>query len=94
MIPLMYEEVYDWQGLSLRTNDNKLFSGSFTSLRINRKTIPAGLFAYDVRSDEDGNIIELKDFVFINHWGTFVTDNEIPSSSKGIEIINYKYNDI
>ena len=94
MIPLKYEEVNDWQGLSLSTGDNNSFSGSFTSFRINRKSIPIGLYAYDVRNDEDGNIIEIKDYVLINHWGTFVTNDNIPECSKGIEIISYEYHDL
>ena len=45
----------------------------FTNLRVDRSTVPEGLYVYDVR-DEDctGEICEIKPFVMVNHWGTII----------------------
>ncbi|MBO6231653.1 MAG: hypothetical protein J6O50_13935 [Ruminiclostridium sp.] len=39
----------------------------FTNSRLDRTTIPEGLYAYDLRDECDGNINELKEFVLVNH---------------------------
>jgi hypothetical protein len=46
----------------------------FTNMRIDRKTVPDELFAYDVRHDDEcqGEICEVKPFVMVNHWGTIL----------------------
>lgn len=43
----------------------------FTSIRIKRDTIPDGLYAYDVRHDDEcrGIPCEIAPFVMVNHWG-------------------------
>ena len=51
----------------------------FTILRIDRNTIPKGLYAYDVRHcDEDwGSPCEIKEFVLVNHMGTLISKTPI-----------------
>ena len=46
----------------------------FTSIRIKRDSVPAGLYAYDVRHDDDcrGIPCEIAPFVMVNHWGTII----------------------
>ncbi len=46
----------------------------FTSIRIRRDTIPDGLYAYDVRHDDEcrGIPCEIVPFVMVNHWGTII----------------------
>ena len=46
----------------------------FTSIRIRRDTIPDGLYAYDVRHDDEcrGIPCEIAPFVMVNHWGTII----------------------
>ena len=46
----------------------------FTNLRVDRSTVPEGLYAYDVRHDDGctGEICEIKPFVMVNHWGTII----------------------
>ena len=50
------------------------FSALFTSICIRRDTIPDGLYAYDVRHDDEcrGIPCEIAPFVMINHWGTII----------------------
>ena len=42
----------------------------FTNMRLDRDTVPEGIFCYDVRDsdDLDGNMAEVKPFVLVNHW--------------------------
>lgn len=49
----------------------------FTSIRIRRDTIPDGLYAYDVRHDDEcrGIPCEIAPFVMVNHWGTISLRN-------------------
>jgi len=45
----------------------------FTVLRIDRNTVPEGLFAYDIRhSDDDGNAVTVEKSVRVKHMGTVV----------------------
>ena len=46
----------------------------FTSIRIRRDTVPDGLYAYDVRHDDEcrGIPCEIAPFVMVNHWGTIL----------------------
>lgn len=48
----------------------------FTNLRIPRELIPDGMYCYDIRHDDEcrGDMVELKDFVMVNHWGTVISD--------------------
>ena len=50
----------------------------FTNMRVNRSTVPEGLYVYDVR-DEDctGEICEIKPSVMVNHWGTIICKEPI-----------------
>lgn len=61
--------------------------------RIDRKTIPDGLYAYDLRDDDDqsGTPRELKDFIMVNHWGTVITREPIPRADKGILLTENDY---
>ena len=49
----------------------------FTSFRIKRDTVPDGLYAYDVRHDDDcrGIPCEIAPFIMVNHWGTIFLQN-------------------
>ncbi len=43
----------------------------FTNARLDRNSVPKGLFRYDVRHDDDcqGIACEIKNHVLVNHWG-------------------------
>ncbi len=66
----------------------------FTCLRIDRNTLPNGLYAYDLRGDDygGGNICELRDFISVNHLGTAIVKEPIDGSSEGIAINEDDYN--
>lgn len=51
----------------------------FTNARLDRDTIPADLYCYDVRdADCDGTFAEVQRFVMVNHWGTIICKEPIP----------------
>ena len=54
----------------------------FTCARIDRTTVPEGLFAYDVRHDDDcqGIPCQIKPYVMVNHWGTIICAEPIEMS--------------
>ena len=64
----------------------------FTSLRIDRKSLPEGLHAYDLRDeDSTGKICELKSHVMVNHWGTVIVKEPIEGADDGI-VLEDDYN--
>ncbi len=66
----------------------------FTCLRIDRKSLPEGLYAYDLRDSDDcdGTPSELKSFVMVNHWGTVITKEPIEGADNGIVLDEDDYN--
>ena len=56
----------------------------FTNMRVDRSTVPEGLYAYDARHDDDctGEICEIKPSVMVNHWGTIICKESIELDSK------------
>ena len=46
----------------------------FTNMRLNRDTVPAGIFCYDVRDS---------DAVVVNHWGTILCKDPFPVDEYG-----------
>ncbi len=46
----------------------------FTGGRIDRQTVPVGLYAYDVRHDDDqqGIPCQIAKYIMVNHWGTIL----------------------
>lgn len=45
----------------------------FTNMRVERSTVPEGLFVYELRDEGcTGDICEIKPFVMVNHWGTII----------------------
>lgn len=56
----------------------------FSNFRIDRSTVPDGLYAYDLRDANDGIANEVKDTVTVNHFGTVITRNPIHGAEEGI----------
>lgn len=52
----------------------------FACFRIDRNSVPDGLYLYEVRHDDDqqGLPVQIADWVLVNHWGTLITDTPIP----------------
>ena len=58
----------------------------FTSIRIKRDTVPEGLYAYDVRHDDEyrGIPCEIAPFIMVNQWGTIILTEplELPDDGR------------
>ena len=66
----------------------------FTNSRIDQKTVPKGLFLYEVRHDDDqqGDPVQIGKWIMVNHWGTLISNKLVklePSPS-----IDNAYRDI
>ena len=66
----------------------------FTCQRIDRATVPKGLYMYEVRHDDDmrGDPVEIANWIMVNHWGTLISNEPLkltPSRS-----VNNAYLDI
>ena len=66
----------------------------FTNMRIDRKSLPEGLYAYDLRDCDDcsGYPAELKNYVIVNHWGTVLVKEPIEGAADGIVLGESDYN--
>jgi hypothetical protein len=51
----------------------------FTPLRIDRSTVPHGYYLYEVRHDDDcsGDAVQIARNIYVNHWGSLITRDEI-----------------
>jgi hypothetical protein len=74
------------------------YEGEFTSERVERTTVPEGLYTYECRHNDDGYVdvpATIEDKVFVNFCGTFFTDKKVYFPDKMdhcivIDKINYK----
>lgn len=51
----------------------------FTCQRIARKTVPQGLYMYEVRHDDamQGIPCQIANWIMVNHWGTLISDTPL-----------------
>ena len=61
-------------------------SGYMSMYRVDRKSVPDGWYAYDVRGLNSPQTIE--NFVFVNHYGTFLTQKPIDFKGKEYRSLN------
>ena len=66
----------------------------FTCARVDRDTVPEGLYMYEVRHDDDqqGDPVQIANWIMVNHWGTLITNK--PIRLEPSERINNAYRDI
>ena len=58
-------------------------TGLFTNQTIDRKTLPQGWCAYDIRTKSNGTLCSLEPNVEVNHGGTFLTKTPVKMNSRG-----------
>ena len=90
MKPINFKELTDYQAIVI--ND---VPGLFTNYRIDRKTLPENLRAYDLRDRDDGkDFFSIEPNVLVNHGGTILTDREIPMTEYGwTPVKDYNFTD-
>lgn len=71
------------EGYELCELDGKLVA--FTNMRLDRYTVPNGLYCYDIRDSDrlDGSCAEVKAHVMVNHWGTILCKSPFPLDEHG-----------
>ena len=62
----------------------------FTGCRLDRGTVPEGLYAYDVRHDDDHQGIprEIAKHILVNHWGTILLAEPLKIPKSGFLLLN------
>ncbi|MFR6694493.1 MAG: LPD28 domain-containing protein [Dysosmobacter sp.] len=65
----------------------------FTCLRVDRSTVPKGLYLYEVRNDDDqcGLPVEIGRWIMVNHWGTLLSADTHQHWSRSPVHINNAY---
>lgn len=55
----------------------------FTCCRIERSTVPKGLYMYEVRHDDDqrGDPVQIANWIMVNHWGTLISSEPLNLNS-------------
>lgn len=71
-------------------------SALYTDSRINRNSLPQGVFAYEMRHSDDGDepFAAVEPIVVVNFSGTVLTKQEIPMNTVGYaDIWEFGYDD-
>lgn len=66
----------------------------FSCCRIDRSTVPKGLYMYEVRHDDDmrGDPMQIANWIMVNHWGTLISNEPLNLNSR--KTANNAYLDI
>ena len=67
--------------IELNAPDGRVYHGWYSDIRIDRKSLPEGYHAYDIRSDDLGLGVFCSlehNYVVVNNEGSIVLDQEIP----------------
>lgn len=82
MMPLPITEIDDFCEASFGG-----YSALFTEERIDRASLPEGIYAYDIRNGEGNDFGTIEPCVTVNHTGTILTRQPIEMGPEGyIEI--------
>ena len=51
----------------------------FTCARVERDSVPEGLYMYEVRHDDDcqGDPVQIANWIMVNHWGTLISNKQV-----------------
>ena len=64
----------------------------FSCARIDRSTVPKGMYMYEVRHDGDGSPCQIADWIWADHLGTLITNR--PVRLEKSPAINNAYRDV
>ena len=70
-------EQYDW--LTIELEGGRTIKGYYYGGRLSADQLPEGYHRYDLRESDDdcADIASIRDFVLVNHHGTFITKEVI-----------------
>ena len=72
-------------------NNGKEIKGKFSNARINKDTIPEGIYAYDFRGGDDEYLCTLEQNVLVNHEGNEKIEEVIISEFAEADL-DYSFN--
>ena len=78
------EAIKNAEEMTVFSPDGREYTGSYVDPKIDRTTLPAGWYCYDIRHDDDGCGIFCQlcnNIVIVNSAGSFVTQTPIPELS-------------
>ncbi len=81
------EAIKDADGFILYLKGNIEIEGCFTNARVDRNSLPAYAYAYDLREGDNGEICSIEKNVVVNHAGTFLCKEPIDLGSKGYLVL-------
>lgn len=71
----------------------------FNDMRLDSKTIPKGLYLYELRHDDEGGFdpVQIAKGILVNHYGSIISNEPIKLPERGIRDIDpetdWKYSD-
>ncbi len=89
MVPIPFNEAVSGL-ITIRLDDGKEYTGLFSDVRVSRYTVPKGLYAYDLRDDDEctGTPCQVQRFVLVNYLGTIITKTPIVNIDTGPCVID------
>lgn len=78
MKPISYNDTANYEFMEVLG-----VTGVFTSLRIDRDTLPDGFFKYSLRDGTDDFICQICNEVVVNHAGDFITKEPVDLGPEG-----------
>lgn len=77
--------------VELTTPEGEVIKVLFDGCRIKQEDVPAGLYKYSARHDDEccGIPCQICKHVMINHWGDILTDRPLDLGEHGIYLITY-----
>lgn len=93
MKPISLDSITEFQNFELNVPGVEGIAGLFTEDRIDRSTLPQGVYAYDIRGGgDDGNdFCTVETSVVVDHTGTSLTLQEIPMTDGMAVIEDYNF---
>ena len=76
--------------LTIWLDNGQEVKGYYACRRVKPKDVPAGMYKYDIREDDYGDMVSLEPRVIANHYGTFITAAPIDCKS-GIKITDWDF---
>lgn len=78
--------------LTIWLADGQVVKGYFTCCRVRPEEVPAGMFRYSIREDDngDGNLCEIHPVIWVNHAGDFLTATPLDCGD-GIDIVEWNF---
>ena len=82
--------------ITITVEDGKEYTGLFSDIRVSRDTVPKGLYAYDLRDDDDCSYTpcQVQKFVLVNYLGTIITKTPIVNIDSGPCVIDSYFPEI